>query len=76
MSLGLNLNRYKNIFFLKGDSELDLMDQIRSIRGEVEVLQIVVSGGKHIAWLNTNMKVVKVKKSKKEEVENGNSSSL
>lgn len=71
MGIGLNLSKYQNVFYLKGDSEQDLEKQIRSLKGEFELLGLTVVGQKHVAWFNTNMKVVRQRKIKEDK--NGSS---
>ena len=68
LELFTSLNNSKNIDFLIGDSPEDLRMQIAAIRTPVYIYSIYGSGTKHVAWIQTT---VKIKKVTKKEVKNG-----
>lgn len=59
----LNENKY-TLDFLIGDSAEDLRNQIASIPLRVKIITIYAYGTRHIAWIQTEAKLKKVKKVK------------
>ena len=64
MEFGACLNRFKKIEYLEAISVRDLVEQIRQLEQEVEIVQIYASGTKHYAVINCKRPIKKVVKKK------------
>lgn len=62
MEFGACLNRYKKIDFLEAISIKDLVEQIRQLEQEVEIVAVYAGGSKHYALINVNRPILKKKK--------------
>ena len=67
MDLFENLNvTAKNLTFLVGMDQQDLLDQIQSITLPMRIISIYAVGSRHCAWIQTASKIKKVTRGSKE----------
>lgn len=59
-----NLNTYRNLQVLTGDSADDLRNQLLKITSPMRILHIYSAGSKHYAWILSDVKINKIKKGK------------
>jgi hypothetical protein len=63
-NLGDSLSRFGNINFLIGDSPEDLQRMLREIRIPFQIVSMYAQGTKHLAWINSDIPVIKQQKNK------------